>query len=66
MRWNLLAVFAVVFGLLLIFEGLDTLTAWRAWFLSISGLVLFLGGIIRIYLGIRRFRALNGSTEDRN
>ncbi|MGA2402341.1 MAG: hypothetical protein ABSG91_11655 [Syntrophobacteraceae bacterium] len=59
MRWNILAVFAVLFGFLLIIKGLDTLTPWRAWFFGISGLVLFLPGVIRIYLRIRRFKTDN-------
>jgi hypothetical protein len=66
MRCDLTAVFALVFGLLLIIKGLDTLTTWRAWFLGISGLVLFLAGIIGIYLRIRRFLTRNSSMEDKN
>ncbi len=66
MRWNLLAIFAVVFGILLIIKGLDTLTTWRAWFFCISGLVLFLPGIIRSYLGIRRLWTHKSSTENKN
>ena len=66
MRWDLLALFGVVFGFLLIIGGLDTLVAWRAWFLGISGLVLFLPGIIRIFLRIRRLRTRNSSMEDKN
>ena len=66
MRWDILAVFGVVFGFLLIIGGLDTLMTWRAWFLGISGLVLFLPGIIRIYLRIRRLRTRNSSMEDKN
>ena len=56
MLWDLLAVFAVVLGFLLIIGGLDTLIEWRAWFLGISGLVLLLPGIIRIYMRIRHLR----------
>ena len=66
MRWNLLAIFAVVFGILLIIKGLDTLTTWRAWFFGISGLVLLLAGMIRIYLRIRHFRTRNSSIEYRD
>ena len=66
MCWDLLAVFAVVLGFLLIIGGLDTLITWRAWFLGISGLVLFLPGIIQIYLRIRRLLTRNSSAEDKN
>ena len=66
MRWNLLAIFAVVFGILLIIKGFDTLTTWRAWFFCISGVVLFLLGIIRSYLSLRRLWAHNSSKEDKN
>ncbi|MGO9314343.1 MAG: hypothetical protein ACLQBD_10555 [Syntrophobacteraceae bacterium] len=66
MLWDLLAVFAVVLGFLLIIGGLDTLITWRAWFLGISGLVLLLPGIIRIYLRIRRLRTRSSSVEDKN
>ena len=66
MRWDLLALFGVVFGFLLIIGGLDTLVAWRAWFLGISGLVLLLPGIIRIFLRIRRLRTRNSSMEGKN
>ena len=66
MRWNLLAIFAVVFGILLIIKGLDTLITWRAWFFCISGLVLFLLGIIRSYLLLRRLWAHNSSMEGKN
>ena len=66
MLWDLLAVFAVVLGFLLIIGGLDTLVTWRAWFLGISGLVLLLPGIIRIYLRIRRLRTRSSSAEDKN
>ncbi len=66
MLWDLLAVFAVVLGFLLIIGGLDTLITWRAWFLGISGLVLLLPGIIRIYLRIRRLRTRSSSAEDKN
>ncbi|MGO8942183.1 MAG: hypothetical protein ACLQJ7_00715 [Syntrophobacteraceae bacterium] len=66
MRWNLLAIFAVVLGVLLIIKGLDTLTPWRAWFFCISGLVLFLPGIIRSYVRIRRLWAHESSTEDKD
>lgn len=65
MRWNLLAILAVVFGFLLIIKGLDTLTTWRVWFLCISGLVLFLPGIILSFLRIRRFRTHNSTQEDK-
>ncbi len=61
MRWDLLALFGVAFGFLLIIGGLDTLVAWRAWFLGISGLVLLLPGLIRIFLRIRRLRTRNSS-----
>jgi hypothetical protein len=66
MRWDLLALFGVVLGFLLIIGGLDTLVTWRAWFLGISGLVLFLPGIIRICLRIRRLLTRNSLTEDMN
>jgi glucose dehydrogenase len=66
MLWDLLAVFAVVLGFLLIIGGLDTLITWRAWFLGISGLVLLLPGIIRICLRIRRLRTRSSSAEDKN
>ncbi|MFZ0932148.1 MAG: hypothetical protein WAN11_26350 [Syntrophobacteraceae bacterium] len=66
MRWDIPAVFAVVLGFLLIIKGLDTLTIWRAWFFGISGLVLLLAGMIRIYLRIRHFRTRNSSIEDRD
>ena len=66
MRWDLLALFGVVLGFLLIIGGLDTLVTWRAWFLGISGLVLFLPGIIRICLRIRRLRTRDSLTEDKN
>ena len=66
MLWDLLAVFAVVLGFLLIIGGLDTLITWRAWFLGISGLVLLLPGIIRIYLRIRHLRTRSSSVEDKN
>lgn len=61
MRWDLLALFGVAFGFLLIIGGLDTLVAWRAWFLGISGLVLLLPGLIRIFLRIRRLGTRNSS-----
>ena len=54
MGWNVLSAFAVVSGLLLMFTALDTLIEWRAWFLAISGLVLFLPGAIRLYLRMKR------------
>ncbi|MGA3113254.1 MAG: hypothetical protein ABSF90_02345 [Syntrophobacteraceae bacterium] len=63
MRWDIPAVFGVVSGFLLIIKGLDTLTTWRAWFFGISGLVLLLAGMIRIYLRIRHFRTRNSSIE---
>jgi len=63
MRWDIPAVFGVVLGFLLIIKGLDTLTTWRAWFFGISGLVLLLAGMIRIYLRIRHFRTRNSSIE---
>ena len=66
MLWDLLALLGVVFGFLLIVGGLDTLVAWRAWFLGMSGLVLFLPGIIRIFLRSRRLLTRNGSMEDNN
>ncbi len=50
---NIIAVFAVLLGLLCIFKGLDTLTPWRADFFAIIGLLLFLSGAIRIYLRTR-------------
>ncbi|MGA2027335.1 MAG: hypothetical protein ABSH17_09770 [Syntrophobacteraceae bacterium] len=63
MRWNLLAIFAIVFGILLIIKGLDTLITWRAWFFCISGLVLLLPGIIRSYLVLRRLWVPKSSKE---
>ena len=66
MRWDLLALSGVVLGFLLIIAGLDTLVAWRAWFLGISGLVLLLPGITRIFLRIRRLLTHNSSMEDNN
>ena len=63
MLWDLLAVFAVVLGFLLIIGGLDTLITWRAWFFCISGLVLLLPGIIRSYLVLRRLWAPKSSKE---
>ncbi|MGC9965475.1 MAG: hypothetical protein ABSE08_08720 [Syntrophobacteraceae bacterium] len=63
MRWDILAVLGIVFGCLLIIKGFDTLTIWRAWFFGISGLVLFLPGILRIYLRIRRLRSPKGPAE---
>ena len=66
MLWDLLAVFAVVLGFLLIIGGLDTLIEWRAWFLGISGLVLLLPGIIRICMRIRHLRTHSRSVEEKN
>jgi hypothetical protein len=66
MLWDLLAVFAVVLGFLLIIGGLDTLIEWRAWFLGISGLVLLLPGIIRICMRIRHLRTRSRSVEEKN
>jgi hypothetical protein len=66
MRWDILAVFGVVFGFLLIIKGFDTLTTWRAWFFGISGLVLFLPGILRICLRIRHLRTRDHSVEAKN
>jgi hypothetical protein len=63
MRWDILAVFGIVFGFLLIIKGFDTLTEWRAWFFGISGLVLFLLGILRAYLRIRRIGSHKGPVE---
>ncbi len=63
MRWDILAVFGIVFGFLLIIKGFDTLTTWRAWFFGISGLVLFLPGILRAYLRIRRIGSPKGPVE---
>jgi hypothetical protein len=63
MRWDILAVFGVVFGFLLIIKGFDTLTEWRAWFFGICGLVLFLPGVLRIFFRIRHLRVHNGQAE---
>jgi glucose dehydrogenase len=57
MRWDILALIGIVFGFLLIVKGFDTLTEWRAWFFGIAGLVLFLCGILRIVLRVRRLRS---------
>ncbi len=59
MRWDVLAVFGLAFGFLLIIKGFDTLTEWRAWFFGLSGLVFFLLGAIRIFFRIRHFRTRN-------
>jgi glucose dehydrogenase len=56
MGWNILSVFAVLFGFLLMFKGIDTLIVWRAWFFFISGLVLFLPGASLLFLRIRRHK----------
>jgi len=60
MGWNILSIFAVLFGLLLMFKALDTLILWRAWFFVVSGLVLFLSGAGRLYLRMRRRETGNG------
>jgi glucose dehydrogenase len=53
---SILSVFAVLFGFLLMFKGLDTLIVWRAWFFFISGLVLFVPGVTLLLVRIRRHR----------
>jgi glucose dehydrogenase len=63
MRWDVLAIFGIVFGFLLIIKGFDTLTIWRAWFFGISGLVFFLPGILRILLRIWRLRSPKGPVQ---
>jgi hypothetical protein len=65
MRWDLLAVFGLVFGFLLVIKGFDTLTEWRAWFFGITGLVLFLLGLIRIGFRIGHIRTRDGQTADK-
>ncbi len=65
MRWDIFAVFGLVFGFLLIIKGFDTLTEWRAWFFGMSGLVLFLLGTIRIFFRIRHFRTRDDQIESR-
>ncbi len=54
MRWNLLAVLGVIVGLALVRWGLDTLVEWRAWFLTLSGLLFILLGGLRIVVKILR------------
>jgi hypothetical protein len=55
MKMNILAVFGILVGLILIRGGLDSLVAWRAWFLFGTGLFLFIVGGLRVFIKIRRF-----------
>jgi hypothetical protein len=64
MKGNILAVFGILVGLILIRGGLDSLVEWRAWFLFCCGLVLFAAGGVRIFFQIRRFWGKStGQTE---
>ena len=66
MRWDILAIFGIVFGFLLIVKGFDTLTEWRAWLFGISGLVFFLLGILRIFFRVKRIRSPKGAVAVKN
>ncbi len=54
MRWNILAVFGIILGIMLLRMGLDTLVDWRTWFLSLGGLLFILLGGLRIFVKIMR------------
>ncbi len=62
MVWNILAVFGIICGFLLMIKGLDTLIYWRAWFFGIAGLAMFLPGVITICLRIKHL--IGGRPEE--
>ncbi len=56
MLLNFFALLGIVVGLILFRGGMDSLIEWRAWFLCISGLALFLFGVLTFYFKIRRLK----------
>lgn len=54
MRLNILALLGIIIGVFLVLQGIDQLVPWRGWFLSLSGLFLFLAGVLRIGYRLRR------------